>query len=97
MRVTLETFGGFAAGIRRLRRQLDSAALPAPLAAELTRLSTAAQSEQAPGELPGPARDILTYKITLDYNGRTAILKASDAAMPPAFAALLDWLEEHLN
>jgi hypothetical protein len=101
MRVTLATHGGQAAAIRlRLPPEvLDSDLLPANAAAELAELVAAvgptpglAAGEERP---PGPARDTMSYTITVEDDGRTSVITQADTTMTPQFAALLDWLEGH--
>lgn len=98
MKITLALHGGLAAGIRLNRppRQVDAAALPSEAAAELARLVAAAQGAAAPAETPKSAPDAMSYTITIEDGGRQTVLKQSDTAMSPAFAALLSWLQSHL-
>lgn len=96
MKVTLARHGGFAAGIRRPPRTVDSVALPETAAQELTRLVSAAKN--APGTAddgPGRARDAMSYTITVEESGQSTVLRQSDTTMSPTFAALLEWLERH--
>ncbi|MFF1443530.1 protealysin inhibitor emfourin [Streptomyces sp. NPDC058295] len=94
--MTLETYGGLAAAtnLRRPPKVLDTAALPETAAAELAQLLAAAvsmpQEDQA-----GRARDAMSYTITVEEGDRVTVLEQSDAAMTPAFAALLTWLRKH--
>ncbi|GAB7110078.1 hypothetical protein JCM4814A_83930 [Streptomyces phaeofaciens JCM 4814] len=96
MKVTWATHGGQAAGIRLSLppKALDTDALPANAAAELAEL-VAAAVPVAEEERPSRARDAMSYTITVEDGGRSTVLTRSDATMTPAFAALLDWLEEH--
>ncbi|MFI9150434.1 protealysin inhibitor emfourin [Streptomyces sp. NPDC053367] len=99
MKVTLATHGGQAAAIqRRLPPDvLDSDDLPEDAAAELARLVAAALAQDAEGPSgPGRARDAMSYTITVEDGGRSTVLTRSDTTMSPAFAALLDWLEQRL-
>ncbi|MEU8434949.1 protealysin inhibitor emfourin [Streptomyces sp. NPDC029216] len=93
MKVTLETYGGLAAAIRRRPEVLDTATLPENAAAELTRLLTAAAAAP-PANGSGLARDAMTYTITAEDPARTMVLEQSDATMTPAFATLLTWLKK---
>ncbi|WP_406010875.1 hypothetical protein OG440_35655 [Streptomyces sp. NBC_00637] len=96
MTVTLETYGGLAAAahLGRPPKVLDADALPETAAAELGRLLAAAVS--TPGkEDDGRARDAMSYTITVRDGDRVTVLEQSDAAMTPAFAALLTWLKKH--
>ncbi|MGW5328036.1 protealysin inhibitor emfourin [Streptomyces sp. NPDC004014] len=97
MKVTLEAYGGLAAAanLRRPPEVLDTNALPEGATAELTRLLTEAVSTPPPDEA-GRARDAMSYTITAEAAGGVTVLEQSDAAMTPAFAALLTWLRRHL-
>src|SRR4051794_12853461 len=97
MKVTLAKHGGQAAGMRRPPRGVDSDTLPKPVAGELARLVAVAKSVPA-AETGGPgrARDAMGYTITVEDGGRTTVLRQSDTAMSPEFAALLQWLERRL-
>lgn len=93
MKVTLATHGGLAAAVdhRLPPKVLDTEALPENAATELTRLVAAAVPTPTVDQ-PGGARDVMSYTITVEDGGRVTVLKQSDAAMTPAFAALLSWL-----
>jgi hypothetical protein len=97
MKITLSTYGGLAAGIRRPPRIVESSGLPVAAAAELARLVAAVKAEKASQEQgPGRARDAMSYKITLDEDdSKTTAITQSDTTMTPAFAALVQWLERH--
>ncbi|MFI9809187.1 protealysin inhibitor emfourin [Streptomyces sp. NPDC052301] len=94
--MALETYGGLAAvtNLRRPPRRLDTDALPEAAAGELGELLAAAgsmpQEDQA-----GRTRDAMSYTITVEDGDRVTVLEQSDAAMTPAFAALLTWLKRH--
>ncbi|MEU1465121.1 protealysin inhibitor emfourin [Streptomyces sp. NPDC005727] len=94
--MTLEAYGGLAAvtNLRRPPEVLDTDALPETAKAELARLLTEAaampQEEQA-----GRARDAMSYTITAETGDSVTVLEQSDAAMTPAFAALLTSLRKH--
>lgn len=96
MKVTLETYGGLAAAadFRRRPQVLDTAALPESPATELARLVAAAVAMPVEADT-GRARDARSYTITVEDGGRSTLLEQSDAAMTPAFAALLTWLRRH--
>jgi hypothetical protein len=97
MRVTLTRHGGLAAGIRLAPRVVDSSCLPKDAAAELEQLVRAVKAAPAVEEQrPGRARDAITYTLTLEEDsGETSVIKQSDTAMSPSFAALLEWLDRH--
>ncbi|WP_314245302.1 protealysin inhibitor emfourin [Streptomyces kutzneri] len=98
MKVTLETYGGLAAAanFRRRPQVLDTADLPEGPATELAGLVAAAIAMPAEADT-GRARDARSYKITVEDGGRSTPLEQSDAAMSPAFAALLTWLRRHFE
>ncbi|AZS75025.1 hypothetical protein DDE74_32565 [Streptomyces lydicus] len=98
MKVTLATHGGLAAAInlRLPPKALDTDALPANVAAELAQLVAAAVA-MPKEDRATRARDAMSYTITVEDGGRSTVLRQSDAAMSPAFAALLTWLKKHFE
>ena len=97
MRVTLEQHGGLAAGIRRRPRVVESSGLAPEAAAALARLVAEAKAALAPGgDSVRRAPDAMSHTITVEEDGQPpVVLRQSDAAMSDAFAALLEWIEEH--
>jgi hypothetical protein len=97
MRLTLATHGGQAAAInlRRPPRVVDTASLPPEAATELRRLVAAAAAEGGDWTRPRSAPDAMSYTITVDDGDRSSVITGSDAAMAPAFDALLSWIERH--
>jgi hypothetical protein len=95
MKVTLDTFGGFAAGIQRPQRGVDATMLAPADAAELARRVSAAASAPALSAAPETVRDGMSYAITIDEKGSQTVLEQSDGAMSTEFAVLLDFLAEH--
>ncbi|MGW7100065.1 protealysin inhibitor emfourin [Streptomyces sp. NPDC054838] len=97
MKLTLATHGGLAApvNLRLPPKVLDTDMLPEDAAAELARLVAAAAAEPE-ADRPSRARDAMSYTITVEDGGRSTVLKGSDAAMTPAFAALLTRLQGYL-
>lgn len=97
MKITLEQHGGLAAGIRRRPRAVESSGLAPEAAAALARLVTEAKAAPAPGG--GAVRrapDAMSHTITVEEDGQQpVVLRQSDAGMSDAFAALLEWIEEH--
>ncbi|MEU9303272.1 protealysin inhibitor emfourin [Streptomyces sp. NPDC048269] len=94
MKVTLESYGGLAAVIRRQPKALDTAALPEDAAAALIRLVAAAVAMPVE-DRADRARDAMTYTITVEDDDHATVLEQSDAAMSPAFTTLLTWLKKH--
>ena len=96
MKITLAQHGGHAAAINRARppQIIDSAALDEPKAAELEQLVAAAAT--APSRTnSGKARDAMTYKITIEDQGRETVLSQSDTTMSAEFGKLLAWLQRY--
>lgn len=98
MKITLTSTGGFAAGIRRPPRVLESASISEQAAVELERLVAVAKLASEGKEAhPGHARDTMSYTITVEEEGaKKTVLSQSDTTMSPSFAALLQCLERHL-
>lgn len=97
MKITLAKHGGFAAGIHRPPRILDSATLPEQDAAELARLVADVRTAPAPaGDAIERARDAMSYTITVEEDdGSQTVLRQSDVTMTPPFASLIDWIRRH--
>lgn len=96
MKVTLEKYGGLAAGIRRPPKTIDAGGLSASVAEELQKLVDAAKSAApAGGDEPGRARDAMSYNITVEQDGQPVVLEQSDGAMSPEFRKLVRWLDSH--
>lgn len=97
MKISLSERGGMAATTRMATpaRVVDVDALPAKDAAVLARLITAARAAPAPTG-GGRPRDAMHYTITIDDDGQTTSLAQGDASMTDDFAALLEWLRDHL-
>ena len=96
MKVTLTLRGGLAAAmyLNRPPRRVDTADLPPAEATELSRLGTAAMVAAPPERLVRRAMpDEMIYTITIEESDQRKVLKQSDAAMSPAFADLLGWLQ----
>jgi hypothetical protein len=96
MRVTLAAHGGLAAAInlRRPPRVVDTEALPADQARELSRLVDSALSADAPRPAGAvPTGDAMSYTITVERAGASSILTGSDDSASPEFTDLLAWLE----
>lgn len=97
MKISLSERGGIAATTRMAMpaRVVDVATLPAKDAVVLARLIAAARAAPAPPS-GGRPRDAMHYTITIDDGGQTTSLAQGDASMTDDFAALLDWLRDHL-
>lgn len=97
MRVALASHGGQAAAInvRLPPRVLDTESLPPGEAAETRSLVAAATTEGGGTGRSERARDAMSYTITIEDGDDSTTITASDTAMPPAFAALLRWVQTH--
>lgn len=97
MRIEFQRSGGFAAPAMKLSHSVDSDDLPAHEAEQLEALIKQADvanlSAGAVGERPRP--DAFYYRVVIeDERGRNTIV-TSDADMPPALRALIQWLSRH--
>lgn len=97
MKLTLQQYGGWAAPLRLGRGQaalsVDLAALPAGEAARLRELVARARAAAPPQGAPRPSPDAMTYVLTIEGEGESATLRASDTSMGAEFADLLDQLQ----
>lgn len=90
MRITITTYGGLAAGLRRPPVSVDTDQLPPAEVAELRRLVLAAQKEsQVPSAAEKRARDAMTYEVAVSDGSSQTVLKQSDVSAGPAFTQLL--------
>jgi hypothetical protein len=95
MKISIATHGGwggrFAAPI-----SVDTATMPPELAGEAARLAAAAEAAHASGKPgaapPSHAPEAQTYTITVEEEGRSRTLKASDVG-DPHLTALVDWVK----
>jgi hypothetical protein len=96
MRVSLSTYGGLLPG-PGTAHVVDSDALTQSDSDELHRLvsAAAATSAASPPAGPGLRRDAQTYRITIENDGATTVLAATDGSVPKEFAALRNWLGDH--
>jgi hypothetical protein len=95
MRVSLSTYGGLLPSFGAAH-VVDSDELVEPDDQELYRLVAAATASAAsPPAGPGLMRDGQTYRITIDNEGATTVLEATDGSVPKEFAALRSWLRAH--
>jgi hypothetical protein len=93
MRITITTYGGLAAGLRRPPVSVDTDRLSPAEVAELQRLVSAAQKESLlSGTAAQRARDAMTYEIAVNDGSSETVLKQSDVSAGPAFMRLLDRL-----
>ncbi len=99
MKLIFTQHGGQAAGIflQRPPVVIDTAALDEAKAAELKSLVAAATSAPPRALSSGKARDEMSYKITIQDEGRETALSQSDTTMSEAFGKLLAWLQRHLG
>ncbi len=95
MRVRFERTGGFTG--RKLKAQLDSAALPAAEASQLARLVAESRFFDLPGrsEAASPRADHFSYIVTIESKHRAHTIRASEPSVPPEIRPLLAWLSKH--
>ena len=93
MKITFAQYGGWTAGLRLQPKTVDSSTLPKEEAAKLAPLVSAAKAGCKGLEGAGQARDAVAYKVTIDGDGETTVLRASDANMPPGLSDLIDWIK----
>ncbi len=94
MRIELAIDGGFAY-VPGLRPPVvvDDAQLPGADAAQLRRLCAAALAAADAPAPPPPGPDARRYRLTIDSDGTTRELAASDPVGSPALAQLIGFLE----
>ena len=99
MRVSLDTYGGLAGGVGGTPLVVDTEELDEEARNELRRLVSAAAAAASRG---GPVlaaadqlRDAQTYEITIEDDGNSAVLAATDGRVSEEFAQLRDWLRSH--
>ncbi|MDQ3831619.1 MAG: hypothetical protein M3361_20440 [Candidatus Tectomicrobia bacterium] len=97
MRITLQKHGGQAAGMRRPPLSLEVASFGEDTATTLSRLVESAVQSSPMASSTRPAPDEMSYTITIDDGEKVRVLRQSDTSMTPAFATLLDWLEQHFS
>jgi len=95
MKIGLVEHGGLAA-LAGPAKVLDTAALSGTEAEELKRLVDAAAAAAPKGVGTGKAYDGTSYTVTVDDGAAPRVLKQSDAAMSPEFAAMLDWIKKRV-
>ena len=99
MRVSLDTYGGLAGGIGGAPVVVDTDELSEEARNELRRLiSAAAAAARRDGPEVAAAdqvRDAQTYEITIDDEGNSAVLAATDGTVSEEFAQLRDFLRNH--
>jgi hypothetical protein len=93
VRVSLTTRGGLAAAVNAAAPPIvvDTATLTAEQAHELRRLVRAAEAAPT-GRADTAARDVQSYTVVVDEEGRTTTVRARDTAMPAEVADLIDWI-----
>ena len=96
MKVTLETHGGLAAGIRRLPCVVETESLATAQQKELSQLIAAVKdAPRVDEDSPGRLRDAMTFKISVEDAGETYVYRQSDPNVSEAFANLQAWIERH--
>jgi hypothetical protein len=93
MRMTLQTHGGLAA-IRRKPVSLDTGSLEPGQAKSVENLvRTLLATASAPSGEPLP--DAMSYTLTVEDDGKTAVVKQRDGGITPEFERLLDQFATH--
>ena len=101
MKVSLRTYGGQAATINLNRppHVVDSEDLDDDGKKELQSLVSAATRANAksvatsPG--PGTVRDAMSYAITIEGDGKSEVLEATNGNVPEEFAELRNFVRKH--
>lgn len=100
MKISFKVHGGWG-GRFMPPLTIDTAMLPPVLAAEVTRLASAAEAAAAANTAAaaksGQAPEAMTYTITIEDGDRTTTLKGSDVDSCPHFHALADWVRQHVG
>lgn len=94
MRISLQTYGGIAGGMRLPGRSIDLAPLggdAARKAEDLVAKAARAQAHVGPSAI---RPDEMSYAITVEEAGAVTVINANETSMTIEFAELLDWLEE---
>lgn len=99
MKISLSQHGGQGAGIllQRPPLVLDTATLDPATAKEVGELVAATVAVGPSLSLPKGLHDAMSYSISIQDNGREAVLSGADTAMSPEFAKLLSWLQRHFR
>lgn len=98
MKVTITEHGGFAPGIRRPSKTVDSESLPADAAKKLTDLVSKASEGATAAAAAGSSRvapDSVSYVVQIEDSGKATELRLNDANMTQPFADLVQWLHDH--
>jgi hypothetical protein len=94
MRLTLQAFGGLAAGMRRPAVHVDLDEIDAAAGRRITALLSLAQRGM-PSTPAAAAPDEMSYRVTAERAGRVDAVEGSDSTMTPEFAELLALLRAH--
>ena len=94
MKVTLREYGGPIDPTGRRAQVVDTGSLPTAKADELVNLIAQAKI-QPPVPDPNGEKggDIMTYKITVEENGQSVVLRQSDTTQTQAFVDLQNWIK----
>ena len=103
MRITLTKHGGLAAGMRLPEQSIDPPQsidldkLDSSTAARVSNLVKVAVDTARDGSPSRAMPDAMSYIIKVEDGEKVTTLRESDASMSPAFAELLDTLEQVLS
>jgi hypothetical protein len=100
MRISFKRSGGFA-GLPSQHQsvELDTEKLPAEKAQELQQLVEGARpfDQLSQPESASKARDAYQYDLTIEHEGRTHSIRATDGAVPKQLQPLIRWLGKEVN
>ncbi len=97
MKITIRESGGFAPGLRKPPRTVESSQLEEDKAAELTKLVADAVSTVDETESPSTntAPDAVSYTIIVEDDGKATQLRQSDVNLSQPVADLMAWVDEN--
>lgn len=96
MKLTLRIFGGFAGGIRRLPKVLDTELLEEAKSNRIRDLVDKLRSESTRLEnVEKPQPDSMSYRLEVSEGETNFQLSCSDAAMSDTFGELVNAVQGH--
>lgn len=93
VKITLKTFGGIAAGIRRPPLVIDSSRMPIDRCRELERLARSIGAYSGAPASPHP--DEMSYHVTIEDGESVREARRSDSTMTPEFAKLVAFVTDN--
>jgi hypothetical protein len=96
VKATLREFGGPIDPTGQRARIVDTGSMNQETADELARLVAEAKTQPpGPDATAGKGRDMMSYSITIEQDGRSLVLKQSDATRTQAFIDLQNWIKQN--